>query len=97
MSYSDYYITTYFDEKVLRQLHETAVRKRLHYNHSFVRSKIEVPNTSTNHIIVFPKMRIKIIPENSIIIQFIPLSDETEGKIIWEGEKYKLEELSNIS
>ncbi|MCE7737571.1 MAG: hypothetical protein GPJ54_21960 [Candidatus Heimdallarchaeota archaeon] len=94
---SNQYITTYEDEGVLRQLHETAVRKRTHETHSFVRSEAVVTSESANQLIVFPKMRIKSKLENSLIIQFIPLSAESNGKIIWTGEKYKLEELSNLT
>lgn len=93
---SKQYITTYEDEGVLRQLHETAVRKRTHENHSFIRSKTGVITESSNQLIVFPKMRIKEEIENSLIIQFIPISEDTIGKIIWTGEKYKLEELTNL-
>ncbi len=34
---------------------------------------------------------------DTLIIQFIPISEESNGKIIWTGEKYKLEELSNLT
>jgi len=93
---SKHYITTYDDEGVLRQLHETAVGNRMHENHSFIRSQIGIQTDITNKLIIFPKKRVNSIPEKSLILQFIPISEETKGKIIWIGEKYKLEELSNI-
>ena len=93
---SKQYITTYDDEGILRQLHESAVRNRIHEDHSFVRSKTGIKTESADQLIVFPKMRIKSGPVNSLIIQFIPISEESNGKVIWTGEKYKLEELSNL-
>lgn len=91
------YISTYNDEGILRQLHEMAVRRRIYEKHSFIRSKNRITAESTNQLITFPKMKFKKLPENSMVLQFIPISEETKGKIIWTGEKYKLEELTNLS
>ncbi|MFV2014597.1 MAG: hypothetical protein ACC656_04175 [Candidatus Heimdallarchaeota archaeon] len=93
---SKHYITIYDDEGVLRQLHETAVGNRMHENHSFIRSQMGIQTDITNKLIIFPKRRVNSIPAKSLILQFIPISEETKGKIIWTGEEYKLEELTNI-
>ncbi|MHA2033110.1 MAG: hypothetical protein ACW99A_22655 [Candidatus Kariarchaeaceae archaeon] len=85
------------NEGILRQLHEMAVQKRMHNNHSFIRSKDNVTNEETNQFVIFPKRRYTKPAKNALVLQFILKSEIPQGSIVWVGEKYQLEEISTLS
>ena len=84
---STQFITVNENEKVLRQLHENAVKTRIHHQHSFIRSNSGFIADTPNQFIIFPDKRISVAPKNSLIIQFIPTDVEPVGNVVWIGEK----------
>lgn len=87
------FITVTNDERILRQLHETTVQKRLHNNHSFIRADtLEV--SSANLLYLFQNIKDINLNPGDVLIQFNSNQNEPQGTILWMGKKYFLEEIT---
>ena len=73
-----------------------AVNKRVHKNHSFVRARTAITKFQRNHIRIFPKTKYTKSIDSNLIVQFSEKSENSNGVILWSGEKYNLEELSSL-
>ena len=68
-------ITVNKNEKLLRQLHETIVRKRLHNTHSFIRTDI-VNVSSANQFYIFKNKNGTNLDSGDILVQFTSNQNE---------------------
>ncbi len=88
------FVTVMNDEKLLRQLHEITVQKRLHNNHSFIRANT-IDASSANLLYLFQNTNDINLNPGDVLIQFNSNQNEPQGTILWMGQKYFLEEIIN--